>query len=342
MLRLSQLRLSTSPRFNPAHISDLALAANKIHVLLGGNNAGKTAFCRLLAGLPGPASAKVEFDAECWDALPTRQRPVALVYQAFVNYPHWTVAQNLASPGKAAGLSQEQVQARVREVAAQLEITDLLSRLPVELSGGQQQRVAIGRALVKQARLLIMDEPLVNLDYKLRESLELEILRILRELQVTVVYTTSDPEHALGMADNLLLLDAQRIVQVGAPIDLYTAPNSKLSADLLSEPCVNPIPGSTNEYVRPEHLRLAPIADQRHRTFRLDLSGATGVETNGEQTFVRGTVAGEPWWLKLPGLHKFDVSTQAITIYVAEVDILRLPVGASRDLGHQASGAQGG
>ena len=177
MLTLTDLRLAPGTAPQPV----LCLATGEIHVVLGRNRSGKSALCRLLAGLPGPASGRVAFNGVSWDRLPPRQRPVALVYQAFVNYPHWTVEQNLRSPLLAQQLDADETAQRVHELLHRLQLQALRHRLPQELSGGQQQRLAIGRALAKGAQLLLLDEPLVNLDYKLREVLEAELLMLLKD-----------------------------------------------------------------------------------------------------------------------------------------------------------------
>ena len=167
------------------------------HVVLGRTLSGKTSLLRLMAGLDRPTSGRILMDGKEVTDLFVRKRSVAMVYQQFVNYPSLTVYKNIASPLKMSGLSKSEIDRKVRKTAAMLHIEDLLDRLPAELSGGQQQRTAIARSLVKDAELLLLDEPLVNLDYKLREELRIELQEIFKQRQAIVVYTTTEPAEAL-------------------------------------------------------------------------------------------------------------------------------------------------
>ena len=214
-------------------------APGAITVVLGRNRSGKTRLCRLIAGLEQPASGRIELDGRDITRLPPGRRDVAMVYQAFVNYPHLTVFDNIASPLRAQRAGRDVIDARVTEIAARLGLSELLDRLPAQLSGGQQQRVAIGRALAKGARVLVLDEPLVNLDYKLREELEVELRNMLTDGELTVVYTTSDPRDAFNLGDEVVLLEEGRILQSGPPLAVYRAPASEAAANLMSDPGVN-------------------------------------------------------------------------------------------------------
>jgi len=280
------------------------LEAGAIHVVLGRNGAGKTRLARVLTGLEKPFSGRVLLDGVDVTGQRPGQRSVALVYQAFVNYPHWTVAQNIASPLVAAGQTPAAVRERVRRLAAQLGLGDFLDRLPEALSGGQQQRVAIGRALAKGARVLVMDEPLVNLDYKLRESLVLELRTVLHEAGVCVVYTSSDPRDAFALGDRVLLMAAHGLVQTGRPLDVYRFPTSAAAMELMSDPGANVIARENGlQMVRPEHLYLSPgPADAGGPP---DLAFAARVlsrETNGSETYLHCEVSGNHWVAKLDGL----------------------------------------
>lgn len=278
-------------------------APGAITVVLGRNRSGKTQLCRLIAGLDQPAAGWIELDGEDVTRRPPGQRDVSMVYQAFVNYPHLTVYDNIASPLRARRLGRDVITSRVTEIAARLGLCDLLDRLPAQLSGGQQQRVAIGRALAKGARVLVLDEPLVNLDYKLREELEVELRNMLANGELTVVYTTSDPRDAFNLGDEVVLLEDRQILQSGRPLDVYRAPVSPAAADLMSDPGVNRCrAGSGLLVVRPEHLRLGP-AGPHERSFEL---AVLTVETNGSETYLHGRMAGEHWVAKLPGLHRIE------------------------------------
>ena len=274
----------------------MKFASGSINVVLGRNHSGKTNFCRLLAGLESAATAEITVDGS-----PLEGRDTALVYQAFVNYPHWTVAQNIASPIVARGKRDSH---KVKELADLLQIGELLDRLPEELSGGQQQRLAIARAMAKSPRLLVMDEPFVNLDYKLRESLLGELRQLTRETGVCLVYATSDPRDAISLADQLLLVDRQEVIQAGEPLDLYQHPVSYQAADLMSDPGVNRYSGT--EFVRPEHIHVADSGDG----WGLATQGLiAGLETNGAESFVHARVsvpAGDiDWVARHPGMLDF-------------------------------------
>jgi glycerol transport system ATP-binding protein len=280
---------------------DLEFRAGAITVVLGRNGSGRTRLCRLIAGLDHPVRGAIELDGVDITPLPPGRRSVAFVQQAFVNYPNLTVFENIASPLRARRSPAAEVRRRVAEIAGSLRIGELLGRLPAELSGGQQQRVAIGRALAKSARVLLLDEPLVNLDYKLREALEFELRELLHAAGLTVIYTTSDPRDAFNLADEVVLLERHRVLQRGAPLDVYERPVSAAAANLMSDPGVNRLSrGERETVVRPEHLRLERPAAAARR-FELDV---LGVETNGSETYLHGVVDGAHWVAKLPGLHR--------------------------------------
>lgn len=275
--------------------------AGAISVVLGRNRSGKTRLCRLIAGLEDATPGMLSVDGEDVTRLSPGRRSVALVYQAFVNYPNLTVFDNIASPLRARRVAADTIRERVREIAAKLRLDGLLERLPAQLSGGQQQRLAIGRALAKSARVLVLDEPLVNLDYKLREALEFELRDMLGRDDLTVIYTTSDPKDAFNLGDHLVLLDDHRIVQAGVPLDVYERPTSVTAADLMSDPGVNRWrEGHRDCAVRPEQLTLeAPAGTGR----AFDFSVVT-VETNGAETFLHGRVHDDHWVVRLRGLHR--------------------------------------
>lgn len=288
-------------------------------VVLGRNLSGKTALCRVIAGLDPPAAGSVLVDGLDQASVPLRQRPVAMVYQAFVNYPHWTVAQNIASPLRARGVDRQATQRQVEDIAGGVGLRPYLDRLPEQLSGGQQQRLAIARALAKDARVLVMDEPFVNLDYKLRETLREELVELVRARNICVVYTTSDPAEALALGDQLVLVAAQGPLQTGDPMHLYEAPVSLAAADLLSEPGINRLEDASAVLaVRPEHVELeAPCEDCRTLTMIVE-----DTQTNGSQTYVYGVVHGHPWVVKLEGLRQLQAGERC-ALYVREADLLR-------------------
>lgn len=215
----------------------LSLAPREVTVLLGATQAGKTSLMRVMAGLDTASTGRVLADGVDVTRVPVRQRNVAMVYQQFVNYPSMTVAQNIASPMRLRG--ERDVDRRVRELAARLHIEPFLDRLPAELSGGQQQRVALARALAKQAPLMLFDEPLVNLDYKLREELREELTQLFATSDATVVYATTEPGEALLLGGYTAVMDAGELLQYGPTAEVFHAPRSIRVARAFSDPPMN-------------------------------------------------------------------------------------------------------
>jgi glycerol transport system ATP-binding protein len=295
-----------------------------ITVVLGRNNAGKSRLARILSGLETTATGTVWLDERDISALDARRRPAALVFQAFVNYPNLTVAANIASPLVARGVGATERTLRVRDLAERLRIDTLLERYPHELSGGQQQRVAIARALAKDARVLLMDEPLVNLDYKLREELQFELRALLADTGLTVIYTTSDPRDAFALGDEVLLLGDHALLQAGPPLEIYLEPSSLAAADLMSDPGVNAwTDGPVTRAVRPEHLRVGR-AGPGDVAFDALL---TGVETNGAETYLHCRLFERDWVVRLTGMHAFEPDT-SVLLHAAERDLLTFPAAA--------------
>ncbi|MGQ5523659.1 ABC transporter ATP-binding protein [Chitinimonas sp. PSY-7] len=234
---------------------DLSLQAGKINVLLGQTRAGKTTLMRLMAGLDQPSNGRVVADGVDVTGVSVRRRNLAMVYQQFVNYPAFTVFENIASPLRLAGkLAEAEIRSRVEAVAEKLHIAHLLKRLPGELSGGQQQRTAMARALVKQAPLLLLDEPLVNLDYKLREELRAELKELFSNSNTTVVYATTEPQEALLLGGHTIVLDAGRLLQQGPTLEVFHHPASKRVAEVFSDPPMNLIPSTVRGEQRAAHL----------------------------------------------------------------------------------------
>ena len=287
MLNLSGIRLADG-----AAAFSHEFRAGRISVVLGRNRSGKTRLCRLLAGLELLGEGSMRLDGEAIGQHSPGDRSVALVYQTFVNYPNLTVAENIASPLRAKRTPKPRMRARVADLADQLGIGELLERYPEQLSGGQQQRLAIARALAKSARVLVLDEPLVNLDFKLRESFEGELRGMLQAEGLVVVYTTSDPRDAFNLGDEVLLLDNHALVQVGPPLDVYQSPLCSAAADLMSDPGINSFRRDDLLCgVRPEHLEVRPSrADDV--VFSSEL---LSVETNGSETYVHCLVEAERW-----------------------------------------------
>ncbi|WP_233261650.1 ABC transporter ATP-binding protein [Vitiosangium sp. GDMCC 1.1324] len=224
------------------HLADinLKLEPGSFSVLLGRTRAGKTSLLRLMAGLDKPTSGTLRANGADVTHLDVRRRDVAMVYQQFVNYPSLTVYENIASPLRLAGkLGKQELDRRVRDTAAALRLEPFLNRLPAELSGGQQQRTAMARALAKDASLLLLDEPLANLDYKLREELRTEIRQLFRNRPAVVVYATTEPTEALLLGGRTAVLHEGRLLQEGPTLGVYHAPANERVGQVFSDPQMN-------------------------------------------------------------------------------------------------------
>ncbi|WP_428390331.1 ABC transporter ATP-binding protein [Lichenicoccus sp.] len=223
------------------HIDDVSLTFERgtMNILLGPTLAGKTTLMRLMAGLDKPTMGAIQVNGKNVANIPVRKRSVAMVYQQFVNYPSLTVYENIASPLRVARLGASEIEARVREASRVLQLDAFLKRLPAQLSGGQQQRVAIARALVKRADLVLLDEPLANLDYKLREELREELPRLFAASGAILVYATTEPSEALLLGGMTATLWQGRVTQVGETPRVYRRPANIDAARVFSDPPLN-------------------------------------------------------------------------------------------------------
>ena len=232
----------------------LELAEGTFNVLLGRTLAGKTTLMRLMAGLDRPTHGRVLVDGSDVTGVSVRKRNVAMVYQQFINYPSLTCYENIASPLKLARFPKAEIDRRVRAEAERLHIEHLLDRLPSELSGGQQQRIALARSLAKDAGFLFLDEPLANLDYKLREELREEMRQMFGGGRTTVVYATTEPQEALLLGGNTAVIDKGRLLQYGPALDVYRCPASMTVSEIFSDPPINLMRAS----ISAEGCRLSP------------------------------------------------------------------------------------
>lgn len=315
------------------HPLDLDLQPGAVTVLLGATQAGKTSLMRLMAGLDRPTQGAVRVDGHDVTGMPVRERNVAMVYQQFINYPSMTVYDNIASPLK---LRREAgIEARVRELAAKLHIEPYLKRLPAELSGGQQQRVALARALAKAAPLMLLDEPLVNLDYKLREELRDELTQLFAAGSATVVYATTEPTEALLLGGYTAVLDAGELLQYGPTAEVFHRPRSIRVARAFSDPPMNLIEGSAASIgiTLPAGVQLSVPLPQAHtqaltigvRASALRVAQRPGdvalpgkvelAEISGSDTFVHVETGVGELVAQLTGVHFFELGAP-ITLYL--------------------------
>ena len=225
------------------HGIDLAIAPGEFFVLLGPSGSGKTTTLRILAGLESVSAGRVLVDGADVTTQEPGARDVAMVFQSYALYPHMTVAQNIGFPLKMVGKGGDEIARAVAESAAKVGIGHLLQRTPGQLSGGQQQRCALARAIVRHPRLFLLDEPLSNLDAKLRLETRLELHRLQRSLGATTVYVTHDQEEAMTLADRIAVFMDGRIVQVGAPREIYAKPQTIAVAGFIGTPPMNLVPG---------------------------------------------------------------------------------------------------
>ena len=243
---------------------DLEIPDGAFVVFVGPSGCGKSTLLRLIAGLEDVSGGIIRIDGNDVEQLPPAKRGLSMVFQSYALYPHMTVYSNIAFPLKMAGADKATIEAKVRDAARILNLTDYLDRRPRQLSGGQRQRVAIGRAIVRQPKAFLFDEPLSNLDAALRVSMRLEISQLHNTLGTTMIYVTHDQIEAMTMADRIVVLQAGRIEQVGSPIDLYERPDNLFVAGFIGSPKMNLISGqaaaelnATTIGVRPEHISVS-------------------------------------------------------------------------------------
>ena len=221
----------------------LDIADGEFLVLLGPSGCGKTTTMRMVAGLEDPSAGEVWIGDRCVNTLEPKDRDVAMVFQSYGLYPNMTVAENIGFPLKIRGLPKAQIEPAVHKAAQQVELMDYLQRRPKELSGGQRQRVALARAIVRQPAVFLMDEPLSNLDAKLRVTMRAHIKHLHHSLGVTTIYVTHDQIEAMTLADRVVVMSRARIQQIGSPQDIYERPANLFVAGFIGSPPMNLVPG---------------------------------------------------------------------------------------------------
>jgi ABC-type sugar transport system ATPase subunit len=272
---------------------DFKIEPGEFFALLGPSGSGKSTTLRILAGLDMPTSGRVLVDGKDVTAVAASERDVAMVFQSYALYPHMTVFQNIAFPLEMAKLPKAEIPAAVQAAARKVKIEHLLDRKPGQLSGGQQQRCALARAIVRKARLFLLDEPLSNLDAKLRLETRVELKKLQRSLGVTAVYVTHDQEEAMTLADRMAVFMEGEVQQVGTPIEVFARPNSIDVAAFIGSPPMNLMPA-------------------RHSQGRATIAGGTletGIDLPGERDVVVGV---------RPSAVRFEHGGMAATVELVE------------------------
>jgi sn-glycerol 3-phosphate transport system ATP-binding protein len=226
------------------HAIDVAIADGEFVVIVGPSGCGKSTLLRMIAGLEGVSSGEIRIGGKRVNDVEPRDRNIAMVFQNYALYPHMTVYENMSYGLRIRRMAPTEIRARVERAAGILELTPFLARKPRELSGGQRQRVAMGRAIVREPAAFLFDEPLSNLDAKLRVQMRLEIQKLHRELRTTSVYVTHDQVEAMTLADRMMVMNGGVVEQVGAPLEVYDDPASRFVAGFIGSPAMNFLPGT--------------------------------------------------------------------------------------------------
>jgi glycerol transport system ATP-binding protein len=324
----------------PVYNINLIFEPGSASALLGpkGGKAGKSTLIKLLAGLIKPSHGKIIIDGVDATNIPVQKRNVAMVHQQIINYPHMSVFENIASPLRVMKIKKREIQEEVLEVATLLRIEKCLDRYPSELSGGQQQRTALARALVKKSKVILLNDPFVNLDYKLREELRSELKSLLKNRNTTAIYATQEAHEAMALGGICVLLQDGRVIQVGSASDVYRKPVNIDAAMMLSDPPLNVFSGRISGYevslgesltfpkthamegiksgkyffaLRPGHLRLTPFNDDDlELSMRVELA-----EISGSGTIIHTANSVLKLVLNLAGVHEYKTDSM-IKVYI--------------------------
>ena len=233
---------------NPEHVAvhgvDLDVADGEFVVLVGPSGCGKSTTLRMIAGLESISAGKLSIDGRMMNDVPPKNRDIAMVFQSYALYPHMSVRENLAFALKLRGASRDEIESRVSKAAETLAITDYLNRTPKQLSGGQRQRVALGRAIVREPKVFLFDEPLSNLDAQLRVQMRREISRLHKDLGATMIYVTHDQVEAMTLGDRIVVMNKGHVQQIDTPMNLYDRPRNRVVAGFIGSPGMNFIDGA--------------------------------------------------------------------------------------------------
>ncbi len=333
------------------HGIDLEVSENEFVVLVGPSGCGKSTTLRMIAGLEEISEGSLSIDGRVMNRVAPKDRDVAMVFQNYALYPHLNVADNIAFGLRIRKVPKAEIVRSIREIAEVLGLVDYLDRRPADLSGGQRQRVAMGRAIVRHPKVFLFDEPLSNLDAKLRTQMRAEVHRLHNRLAVTSIYVTHDQVEAMTLADRIVVMKDGRIEQIGAPMDLFVNPRNTFVAGFIGSPPMNQfrgtleigadgqavtlgnsriaVPASVPKCpgrevvlgIRPEHVVTAPTGNSSPVRVALDL-----VEPLGSDALLHATLAGEPFVVKvdthgtighLAGISEVHVPTEAVKVFDA-------------------------
>lgn len=318
-LRITDVSLAVKNEVYLDHVT-LELHPGRIYTVIGRTLAGKSSLLRVLAGLDRPDSGLISLDDEDLATIPVWKRDTAMVYQQFINYPHMTVAQNVAFPLRRARLEPQELESRVEEAIAKVGLSGFESRRPSQLSGGQQQRVALARALARRSRLLLLDEPLVNLDLKLREQLRDEFRDLFSGVGDTiVVYTTTEPPEAFSLGDEVIAMHDGRVVQVGTPGQVFERPQTMDVATVVNHPPMNVVPG----VVSGDHILLSDtvkLAIPPHLRGLQEGEYKFGIRANDLVVDASGAIDGNVVFVEITGSETDAYIESGSLVFAARID----------------------
>lgn len=316
--------------FGSVHAVDgvnLSIREGEFFVILGPSGCGKTTLMRMIAGLETPTSGDILIDEERVNEIPPRLRQVAMVFQSYALYPHMTVFDNIAFPLKAKKMPKMEIQEKVEWAATSLGLGALLDRRPRQLSGGERQRVALCRAMVKEAKVLLLDEPLSNLDAKLRVSARSELEMFQRRLGITTIFVTHDQIEAMALGDRIVVMSAGKVMQVGTPQEIYHNPANLFVATFLGSPALNLLERNGRLVgFRPEHFLPRRESDLREDLVKFPFE-IVFVENLGADRLVYGKIIdsheGQLVAAKIPSIVTVPVESGNIYEFVVERSRLR-------------------
>lgn len=313
---------------------NIDIADEEFLVLLGPSGCGKTTTMRMIAGLEDPSEGEIIVDGEVMNEVDARDRDVAMVFQGYALYPNMTIYENIRFPLRMRDVPKDQHDTLVRRAADMVELTDYLDRKPGALSGGQRQRAALARAIVREPQVFLMDEPLSNLDAKLRQAMRVQIKHIQRELKITTVYVTHDQIEAMTLADRIVIMQGGAIQQIGTPDEIYSDPANTFVASFIGAPPMNLIEGEIKDGtfysdnievpdvgikatgkiklgIRPEDCAVVSSGTQTHHM----TAEVYGVEPTGDMTFLTLRVADMNMEIKADRDYRSDLGVQENVVF---------------------------